>query len=147
MIPDDQMLFPLQCVQVFFRRFSVPEKEITDDIDGIVSVNTGIPVPDKRLIHFFSGAEGSGAVPDDILMSQMQVSRVVDQVFHPLTAADSSGFSLYPQTSLVKAKMRDKVVVSIYPYNSAQVNGVITLLSDNYQVQIRLCAGDRRSAT
>ena len=84
MVPKNQMLMPLQFFKIPFNGPTVAEKEITNDIYGIIPVNTVVPVSHQRGIHFLCVRKGSAAVTDDVFMAQVQIGSIVDHSFTPL---------------------------------------------------------------
>ena len=74
MIADNKMLLPSELPQVFLRRFSISEHQITKDIDCVGIGDFFIPFFNKTLIHLINAGKRTIAKLDNIAMPQMEVA-------------------------------------------------------------------------
>jgi hypothetical protein len=90
MVPDDKMFFAFQTLQIVLRIFGA-EYQITNNINGIVSMNTHIPVINQRIIHFGYILKGTVAMPDDISVPKMKIACKINHVGSPRIASTDIG--------------------------------------------------------
>ena len=60
-------------MQILGGRALCAEEKVAHNIDGVVAMHPGVPVFNKRRIHFIRIGERAVTVPDDIGVAQVQV--------------------------------------------------------------------------
>jgi len=78
MIPENEMLFTFQSLQILFGQNRVPEKKITDNVYRIPVCNSSVPVFDECFIHFLNIGKRPAAQLNDVCMTEMLVSGEID---------------------------------------------------------------------
>lgn len=75
MVAGEQMLLSLEPPEILLRWLFVSEHQVAKNIDGIVLSDLLVPLVDQDLIHFLDVIEGTVAVPDNIFVTKVQVTR------------------------------------------------------------------------
>jgi len=72
-IPRVDDLVPDELAEERHRLLLLTHDDVAEDVDGVVWADDGVPVRDEHGVHLADAVERPGAVPDDVLVTEVLV--------------------------------------------------------------------------
>lgn len=73
-VPRVEDLVPGESADEWHGLLPLTHGDVTEDVDSVFGVDHSVPIRDERFVHLVDAVEGPVAVPDDVLMTEVQVS-------------------------------------------------------------------------